>query len=65
MRIPKIISNNNKEFILVKTYKNYALYQDMITGIKECFTYYELGLIKDQHDYKNLKKQAKMKIPKI
>ena len=64
MRIPKVISSNNREYILVKAYGRYALYKDMITGVKECFTYHELGLIKDRHDYKNLKKQAKFIIPK-
>ena len=48
MRIPKIISNNNKEYILVKVYPNYILYKDMITGVRECFTRQELGLIKAQ-----------------
>ena len=37
MKIPKIISKNNKEYILVKEYPNFIQYKDMITGVKECF----------------------------
>ena len=45
MRIPKIVSQNNKEYIIIKEYPNFVLYVDWITGVKECFTYHELGLI--------------------
>lgn len=55
MKIPKIISKNNREYILVKQYKNYALYEDMITKVKECFTYQELGLIKENKRIFNIK----------
>ncbi len=37
MKIPKIISKNKHEYILVKEYPNFILYKDMITGVKECF----------------------------
>lgn len=47
MKIPKIISKKNREYILVKEYKNYALYKDMITGVNECFTRHELGLAEE------------------
>jgi hypothetical protein len=47
MRIPKIISKKNREYILVKEYKNYILYKDMLTGCTECFTRQELGLLKE------------------
>ncbi len=48
MRIPNIISKNGHEYILVKAYKNFILYKDMRTGVKECFCEHELGLIEKQ-----------------
>ena len=48
MKIPKIISKNNHEYILVKEYKNFIMYEDMITHSKECFNRQELGLVKEQ-----------------
>ena len=47
MKIPKIISVDGREYILVKQYERYALYKDMITEVKECFTYDELGVLKE------------------
>lgn len=47
MRIPKIISKNDHEYIFVKEYPNFILYQDMITGVKETFQRYDLGLVKE------------------
>lgn len=47
MKIPKIISKNNHEYIFVKEYKNYIMYEDMITHTKECFCWHELGMIKE------------------
>lgn len=47
MKIPKIISKNNREYILVKEYPNYYLYKDMMTGFNECFHKQELGLVKE------------------
>lgn len=47
MRIPKIVSKKNREYILVKEYKNHILYKDMLTGSMECFTRHELGLMKE------------------
>ena len=47
MKIPKIISKNNHEYIFKKQYPNYVLYVDLLTGVKECFSYHELGMIKD------------------
>ena len=43
MRIPKIISKNNHEYILIKEYPNHVMYMDMLTHVKECFSRYELG----------------------
>ena len=48
MKIPKIISKNGHEYIFVKEYPNFILYQDMITGFKETFTDYDLGLVKEK-----------------
>ena len=47
MKIPRIISKNNHEYILVKEYKNFIMYEDMITHTKECFNKQELGLVKE------------------
>lgn len=47
MKIPKIISKNNHEYILVKEYKNFIMYKDMLTGVKECFHRQEIGLAKE------------------
>ena len=48
MTIPKIISKNGHEYIFVKEYPNFVRYQDMLIGTTECFSRYELGLIKKQ-----------------
>jgi hypothetical protein len=55
MKIPKIISKNNHEYILVKEYKNFIMYEDMITHCKECFSRQELGLIKGNNIMKGFK----------
>lgn len=48
MRIPKIISKNNHEYIFVKQVnKNLFLYKDMLYGYSECFTKFDLGLVKE------------------
>lgn len=48
LRIPKIISKNGHEYILVKEYKNFIMYKDMLIGTMECFNRHDLGLIKKQ-----------------
>ena len=48
MKIPNIISKNGHEYILVKAYKNFILYKNMLTGVNECFREYDLGLIEKQ-----------------
>ena len=48
MKIPKIISKNGHEYIFVKEYPNFILYKDMITGVKETFQRYDLGLVKEK-----------------
>lgn len=51
MRIQKVISKNNHEYIFVKEYDKFILYKDMITKVKECFSKQELGLIKNEKKY--------------
>lgn len=55
MKIPKVISKNNHEYIFVKEYPNFILYKDLLTGVKECFTPYQLGLIKEQEAARNIR----------
>lgn len=55
MKIPKIISRNNREYILVKVYPNHYLYEEMITGFKECFLIQDLVQIKATPKVKNIK----------
>ena len=57
MKIPKIISKDNHEYIFVKEYKNFIMYEDMITHSKECFNRQELGLIKEQISTKGTAKK--------
>ena len=48
MRMLKVISKNNHEYIFVKQCNERVyLYKDMIYGYMECFTDYDLGLIED------------------
>ncbi len=55
MRIPKVISKNNREYIFVEQCnEKLFLYQEMITGYKECFTIYDLGYRTTQIEDKNL-----------
>lgn len=55
MRIPKVIGKNNRQYIYVQECPNFILYKDMLTGAKECFTYQELGLVKDKGIMKGFK----------
>ena len=49
MRIPKVISKNNHEYILEKQVnEKLFLYKDLLYGYKECFSLYDLGLIEEQ-----------------
>lgn len=61
MKIPKIISKNGHEYIFVKEYPNFILYQDMITGVKETFQKYDLGLVKAVTVIHKLRKNMNMK----
>ena len=46
-KIPKIISKKGHEYIFVKEYPNFIMYEDMVTKAKECFNRQELGLVKE------------------
>ena len=47
MNVPKIISKDGHEYILVKKCNDKLyLYKDMISGFMACFDLYDLGLIK-------------------
>lgn len=59
MKIPKIISKNGHEYIFVKEYPNFILYKDMITGVKETFQRYDLGLVKEIIPRPKLKNETK------
>lgn len=47
--VPSKVKKNGKKYKLLKIYKKnkYALYEDVKTKSKICFTFHELGLIKD------------------
>ena len=48
MNVPKIISKDGHEYILIKQCnKDLWLYQDLMYGYKCCFTLFELGLRKE------------------
>ena len=49
MKIPKVISKNNHEYIFVKQVNDKLyLYKDMLYGYNECFTPFELkGIVKE------------------
>ena len=55
MKIPKTLKKNNKKYTFIKEYENYVLYEEMWTGIKECFNKHELGLIQEKEKPKNLR----------
>ena len=46
MEVPKIYTIKNKEYFLVKQYKDYARYQTA-RGVCECFSFHELGMIEE------------------
>lgn len=45
--IPLELKKNGRIYKLINSYKTYALYQDIKTKSRICFTMHELGLIKD------------------
>lgn len=51
MKIPKVISKNGHEYILVaKCNENLYLYKDLLYGYKETFTKFDLGLITEREN---------------
>lgn len=59
MRIPKVISKNNHEYILEKQVnEKLFLYKDLLYGYKECFSLYDLGLIEEQTKVSRDRKQV-------
>lgn len=49
MKIPEKIERNNKTYILVKQVnKKLFLYEQEGTGFKQCFSLYDLGLIRNR-----------------
>jgi hypothetical protein len=46
--IPKILIYNDKKYQFVKEYSNVILYKNIKTGLRECFTKYQLGLVKEK-----------------
>ena len=51
MKIPKVISKNGHEYILVaKCNENLYLYKDLLYGYKETFTKFGLGLITEREN---------------
>ena len=55
MKIPKIISKNNHEYIFVKVYPSHVLYKEMITGILECFLKQDLIILERRRKNKDPK----------
>lgn len=48
MYAPMILKKGKKKYILEKMYPNYALYSDLEYGYKECFNFYELGMLEEK-----------------
>lgn len=46
MEIPKRIKKNNRRYKLVKVYENYVLYENFDYKYRECFQFFDLGLVK-------------------
>ena len=62
MKIPKIISKNGHEYIFVKEYPNFILYEDMTAGTKEAFQRYDLGLVKEKVKPGTILKKTRIKV---
>lgn len=48
MKIPKKIRKRNSQYIFVKEYKDFVMYENVEGKYKECFNKQELNLIKEQ-----------------
>lgn len=47
MKIPKMIKKNKKIYVFEKKYPNYYMYKNRSTGIKECFSSFDLKELKN------------------
>lgn len=45
--IPTILNYNNRTYKLIKIYTDIVLYEDIATGVKESFTKFQLGLVRE------------------
>lgn len=52
MKIPKYIFRRGRKYKFIKKYNNFALYENVITGVKTCYDFHELGLIEDVSEVK-------------
>ncbi len=60
---PMILKRGERKYILEKMYENYALYSDLDYGIRECFTFHELGMIEElEEQYGEAKKGGMIKV---
>ncbi len=55
MEIPQIIKKGSNKFKLVKKYKRYCLYQNTKAKYYECFSMYDIYLIKNNLEDKRKK----------
>lgn len=46
MELPKRFRKKGRTYILIKEYKNFGLYEEEKTKLKECFDKFDLGLLK-------------------
>ena len=46
MKIPKIVKKDRRKYIFEKKYPNFYLYSNTETGVKRCFSKFDLGLTK-------------------
>lgn len=56
MEIPQIIKKGSNKFKLVKEYKRYCLYQNTKAKYYECFSMYDIYLIKNNLEDKRKNK---------
>lgn len=46
--IPKILIKGDIRYRLIKIYNDFVLYENEKTGARECFTKFQLGLVKEK-----------------
>lgn len=62
MTIPMILKKKEKQYILEKIYKTYALYSNLDNGVKECFSLHELGMIEQRKETRKASRGGAIKI---